>query len=77
MFLAQPPNKDLYLSRRYQRSIRPALVCENGVTMDDLYQKVTGSHPTWHESFVSSDRDWHFEGKSSVLLSRSESLSRP
>ncbi|TKA41779.1 hypothetical protein B0A54_08205 [Friedmanniomyces endolithicus] len=64
MYLCQPPCADLYLSRRYQRSARPAMVREGGITMGELFEVAVGARErgSWHPSFVSSDRDWHFEG---------------
>ncbi|KAK0322498.1 hypothetical protein LTR82_006457 [Friedmanniomyces endolithicus] len=64
MYLCQPPCADLYLSRRYQRSARPAMVREGGITMGELFEGAVGARErgSWHPSFVSSDRDWHFEG---------------
>ncbi|KAK5108477.1 hypothetical protein LTR62_008295 [Meristemomyces frigidus] len=62
MFLCQPPCTDLYFARRWQKSLRPAIVEMEGVRMGNLYDqarcgKQNGSWPT---SYISSDRDWHF-----------------
>ncbi|TKA47260.1 hypothetical protein B0A54_02738 [Friedmanniomyces endolithicus] len=48
----------------YQRSARPAMVREAGVTMGELFEEAVGARErgSWHRSFISSDRDWHFEG---------------
>ncbi|SMQ48842.1 unnamed protein product [Zymoseptoria tritici ST99CH_3D7] len=67
MYLSQPPCKSLYLVRRWQRSLRPAMVREDGITMGDFFEEVTTDAPgiegkKWHHSYISSDRDWHFEG---------------
>lgn len=67
MFLSQPPCKELYLVRRWQRSINPAIVRPGGITMGDFLDEVTKAEPgcdnrRWHESYISSDGDWHFEG---------------
>jgi hypothetical protein len=67
MYLSQPPCKSLYLVRRWQRSLRPAMVREPGITMGDFFEEVTTDAPgiqgrKWHQSYISSDRDWHFEG---------------
>jgi hypothetical protein len=63
MFLSQPPCQNLHLVRRWQRNSKPALVRDNGITMGDFYQACTGTtKECWHESYISSDRDWHFEG---------------
>jgi hypothetical protein len=67
MFLSQPPCKSLYLVRRWQRSLRPAMMREAGITMGDFFEEVTTDGPgvqgkKWHQSYISSDRDWHFEG---------------
>ncbi|KAF2716159.1 hypothetical protein K431DRAFT_235976 [Polychaeton citri CBS 116435] len=65
MFLSQPPSRDLHLVRRWQRSLRPAIERDGGITMGDLYEenlKMQQQPNRWHESYISSDRDWHFEG---------------
>ncbi|TKA74005.1 hypothetical protein B0A55_07745 [Friedmanniomyces simplex] len=64
MYLSQPPCADLYLARRYQRSTRPAMVRENGITMGELFDEsiCAKEKANWHVSYISSDRDWHFEG---------------
>lgn len=67
MLLCQPPCQTLHLVRRWQRSMRPALVVEDGITMGDLVEAIDRRRPSpdgrkWHESYISSDRDWHFEG---------------
>lgn len=67
MFLSQPPCQNLYLVRRWQRSKRPAMVREAGITMGDFFDEATKEQPSceerkWHQSYISSDRDWHFEG---------------
>lgn len=63
MYLSQPPCKSLHLVRRWQRSVQPAIVREGGMTMGDLYDEATkAALGNWHESYISSDRDWHFEG---------------
>ena len=62
MYLCQPPCADLYLVRRWQRSLRPAIVREPGITMGDFFEEATKTIKEWHKSYISSDRDWHFEG---------------
>lgn len=62
MFLSQPPCTSLHLVRRYQRSLNPAIVREAGITMGDFVEEATKTQEKWHKSFISSDRDWHFEG---------------
>ncbi|KAK4624808.1 uncharacterized protein CLAFUR5_05395 [Fulvia fulva] len=67
MYLSQPPCQSLFLVRRWQRSIRPAMVREAGITMGDFFDEATAEEPgcndrKWHESYISSDEDWHFEG---------------
>ncbi|KAK5113028.1 hypothetical protein LTR85_011050 [Meristemomyces frigidus] len=61
MFLSQPPCTNLHLVRRWQRSLNPAMIRKVGITMGDFVEeaKTAGS---WHQSYISSDRDWHFEG---------------
>lgn len=61
MFLSQPPCTSLYLVRRWQRSVQPAIVREEGLRMGDFVDEATASR-RWHSSYISSDRDWHFEG---------------
>jgi hypothetical protein len=67
MYLSQPPCQSLYLVRRWQRSLRPAMIREGGITMGDFFEEATKAEPgcedrKWHQSYISSDRDWHFEG---------------
>lgn len=90
MFLSQPPCTSLHLVRRWQRSPRPAVVREGGLTMGEFVNEATKERVhdemdavpatdevqstercegaeskaarSWHRSFISSDRDWHFEG---------------
>ncbi|KAF2163199.1 hypothetical protein M409DRAFT_68520 [Zasmidium cellare ATCC 36951] len=67
MFLSQPPCQSLYLVRRWQRSKKPAMVREAGITMGDFFTEATQEQPSyddwkWHQSYISSDADWHFEG---------------
>jgi len=67
MLLSQPPCKSLHLVRRWQRSVNPAIIRPDGITMGDFFDEVTKDSPEcekwkWHESYISSDRDWHFEG---------------
>lgn len=57
MFLSQPPCKSLYLVRRWQRGLRPAIVREGGVKMGDFFDEVTKEDPgcgerKWHESYI-------------------------
>lgn len=61
MFLSQPPCTDLHLVRRYQRSLSPAMIRDGGITMGDFVQEAKTAE-AWHQSYISSDRDWHFEG---------------
>ena len=67
MYLSQPPCTSLYLTRRWQRSSRPAMIRESGITMGDFFDEATKPAPgcdnrKWHQSFISSDRAWHFQG---------------
>lgn len=67
MQLCQPPCQSLYHVRRYQRRLWPAIVREGGITMGDFVDEVSKPVPNchdrqWPESWISSDRDWHFEG---------------
>ncbi|KAK6408565.1 hypothetical protein LTR81_016983 [Elasticomyces elasticus] len=64
MYLCQPPCANLYLERRYQKSIRPAMIRENGITMGELVDETMGAKDkgVWHQSYISSDGDWHFVG---------------
>ncbi|QIW95241.1 hypothetical protein AMS68_000759 [Peltaster fructicola] len=62
MYLSQPPCTSLHLVRRWQRSIHPAMVREQGITMGDFVEEATKTQARWHRSYISSDRDWHFEG---------------
>lgn len=66
MFLSQPPCTSLHLMRRWQRSLNPAMVREGGIRMGEFVDeatKTTGNrHTNWHNSYISSDRDWHFQG---------------
>ena len=61
MFLSQPPCTNLHLVRRWQRSHRPAIVREEGIKMGEFVDEATKTQD-WHSSYISSDRDWHFEG---------------
>lgn len=62
MFLSQPPCTSLHLVRRWQRSLNPAIVREDGIKMGEFVDEATKTERTWHQSYISSDRDWHFEG---------------
>ena len=64
MLLCQPPCSTLHLARRYQKSTRPAITRDGGITMGDLFDDTACAKETaqWHQSYISSDRDWHFEG---------------
>lgn len=66
MFLSQPPCTSLHLVRRWQRSQNPAIVRERGIKMGEFVDEATKTtddgHRNWHNSYISSDRDWHFEG---------------
>ena len=66
MFLSQPPCTSLHLVRRWQRSQNPAIVREGGIKMGDFVDEASKTtdegHRNWHQSYISSDRDWHFEG---------------
>ena len=62
MFLSQPPCTSLHLVRRWQRSLNPAVVREDGIKMGEFVDEATKTERTWHQSYISSDRDWHFEG---------------
>ncbi|GAB1741696.1 hypothetical protein NU219Hw_g7109t1 [Hortaea werneckii] len=61
MYLSQPPCTSLHLMRRWQRSTAPVIVREDGITMGDFVTEVTNPEAGWHERYISSDRDWHFE----------------
>ena len=62
MFLSQPPCTSLHLVRRWQRSLNPAVVREGGIKMGEFVDEATKTERTWHQSYISSDRDWHIEG---------------
>ncbi|CAK1364304.1 hypothetical protein CB0940_08006 [Cercospora beticola] len=67
MYLCQPPCSELYLVRRWQRGLRPAIIRDGGIRMGDFVDEATKPKPglegrDWHVSYISSDRDWHFEG---------------
>ena len=62
MYLSQPPCTSLHLVRRWQRSPNEAVVREDGITMGAFVAEATKVQKLWHESYISSDRDWHFEG---------------
>lgn len=62
MFLSQPPCTSLHLVRRWQRSLHPAIVREGGIKMGEFVDSATKTSGEWHSSYISSDRDWHFEG---------------
>ncbi|KAI5362108.1 Putative F-box-like domain superfamily protein [Septoria linicola] len=67
MYLSQPPCQELYLVRRWQRGLKPAIIRDGGIKMGDLIAEATKPVPAcegtnWHTSYISSDRDWHFEG---------------
>lgn len=43
------------------------MVREAGITMGDFFKEATQEEPSfedwrWHQSYISSDADWHFEG---------------
>lgn len=61
MYLCQPPCPTLHLVRRWQRSTHAAIERSAGITMGDFYDEAT-TVQAWHSSYISSDRDWHFEG---------------
>lgn len=75
MFLSQPPCTNLHLVRRWRRSQWPAIVRVDGIRMGEFVDEVVGAgaedvdkedggaaRTSWERRFVSSDRDWHFEG---------------
>lgn len=62
MYLSQPPCTTLHLVRRWQRSVNPAIVRDGGITMGEFVGEATKTQTKWHKSYISSDRDWHFEG---------------
>lgn len=62
MYLCQPPCESLHLVRKWQRSVNAAFVREEGITMGDFVDEATKTQERWHPSYISSDRDWHFEG---------------
>lgn len=62
MFLSQPPVTELRLVRRWQLSIKPAIIENLGITMGVLVEATSKTQPNWHRSYISSDGDWHFEG---------------
>ena len=70
MFLSQPPCTSLHLVRRWQRSLNPAMVRGNGIRMGEFVDEATKTSEdasrSWHQSYISSDRDWHFEGNIQV-----------
>lgn len=70
MYLSQPPCRTLHLVRRWQKSAQAVIEREDGITMGELYDEVGKGKDVWPPGFVSSDRDWHFEG--SVLDVRSD-----
>ena len=61
MFLSQPPCTSLHLVRRWQRSLRPAMVRDGGIKMGEFVDEATRTtgdrHASWHNSYISSDRD--------------------
>jgi len=61
MYLSQPPCTSLHLVRRWQRSSKVAMEHAAGITMGDFFDRCQ-TPENWHRSFISSDRDWHFEG---------------
>ena len=63
MFLSQGPCEELHLVRRWHRSPDPRITAEGGLTMGVFYTQATGGKADWHKNWVSSDRDWHFEGE--------------
>ncbi|KAK3719910.1 hypothetical protein LTR37_004033 [Vermiconidia calcicola] len=69
MYLSQPPCTSLHLVRRWQRSLNPAIVRDDGIKMGEFVDEATKTQ-SWHLSYISSDRDWHFEGniRCSALL---------
>jgi hypothetical protein len=64
MFLCQPPCRELYLVKRYQRSRRVAVAREGGIRMGEFVESVGEGtvKARWWELFRASDGDWHFEG---------------
>lgn len=62
MFICQPPCKELHLMRRWQKSSKPVIECEEGITMEIFMDKALKAKQSWNEAFIASDRDWHFEG---------------
>jgi len=64
MLLCQPPCPTLHLARRHQKSTRPAMTRAGGITMGDLFEETicAKEKAQWHQSYISSDGDWHFEG---------------
>ena len=64
MFLSQPPCTSLHLVRRWQRSLNPAIVRAGGIRMGEFVDEATKTKEerSWRRSYISSDRDWHFEG---------------
>ncbi|EMC93859.1 hypothetical protein BAUCODRAFT_212668 [Baudoinia panamericana UAMH 10762] len=64
MYLSQPPCQNLHLVRRWQRCALPAIMREHGITMGDFFEEAVSAKlkELWHHSYISSDRDWHFEG---------------
>lgn len=61
MYLSQPPCTDMHLVRRWQRSSNPAIIREQGITMGDFVEEATRPQERWHKSWISSDRELHFE----------------
>ncbi|THX05870.1 hypothetical protein D6D13_06880 [Aureobasidium pullulans] len=62
MYMCQPPCTELYLARRWCRAAKPAIACEDGITMDMFIEKANKARELWNQLFISSDGDWHFEG---------------
>lgn len=75
MFLSQPPCTSLHLVRRWQRSLKPAIVRKSGIRMGEFVDEAAvrregrdngeegrEAREVWSERYISSDRDWHFEG---------------
>ena len=45
MYLCQPPCPELYLVRRWQRGLKPAIVREGGIKMGDFFEEATKPAP--------------------------------
>lgn len=63
MYLSQPPATALHLRRRWQRAAQPTILQEDGITTGEFVAATSKAGDAWNQRFISSDRDWHFEGR--------------